>query len=224
MPTHCCTFPPWRIFQSKKMRLPKYLDFVWVCILSRTKVSFFIHYKFSRCTNFFLQGWWIDWVKRLKLKTERMVKYKTTLDNMIACFEEGWWRKWWKKTGGLWASPRFNVPFGKVAWQCCLLLAVVWLVFFFWDNLNIATFVLNVLVAWGETSSPHLPHWAEVLFFCWNQFNLCQFLCKDIFEVEWIKSQKQSRSSEWQIGGYRCTSWQLFWCSKNNRFKVKEVV
>ena len=51
-----------------------------------------------------------------------------------------------------------------------------------------------------------------------------QFLFKDMFEVERIKSQKQSRSLEWQKGGYRCTSWQLFYCSKNNRFKVKEVV
>ena len=99
---------------------------------------------------------------------------------------------------------------------CCCLINL-----FLLRHLKLSTLFLICLLL--ELRPPNLPHWNELLFF-WNQFHLRQFLCKDMFEVEMIKSQKQSRSSGWQIGGYRCTSWQLFWCSKNNRFKVKEVV
>ena len=149
-------------------------------------------------------------------------KYGKTQSNTWKCDCVFWGRLmmeriWWKQE-------RLALGLGMfecTIWKCFLaLLPSCW--FFFWDT-YISNFVSNVLVTWGETSSPQSAsmNWSVVFL---NQFHLRQFLWKDIFEVEWIKSQQQSRSSEWQLGGYRCTSWQLFWCSKNNRFKVKEDV
>ena len=115
-----------------------------------------------------------------------------------------------------WAGCGFASIFCTV-WGSCLAMLFDWP--FSLRHLKLPTLLFICLLSEVELRPPNLPHWNELLFF-WNQFHLRQFLFKDMFEVERIKSQKQSRSLEWQIGGNRCTSWQLLHQNKNRGLTV----
>ena len=166
MPSHqfgifpLCIFFSWRIFDCKKIALPKFLYVVCDFIRSSTKVSFFIHLKFSCCTIFFLkEWWWSDWLwkgwsylKREKKKEYNAKQHLTICLRVLRKIDGADLME--ERKGGPWASPRFIVPSGNVAWLSCQL-AVVWLIFpLRVETLKITNFVFNLLVAWGETSSP----------------------------------------------------------------------
>ena len=131
-------FLSWRIFQSKKIAFAKILVRRLRHSSFENESELFHPFEVLMLHEFFSlkRWWWIDWVKdwsSLK-EREKWVEWKATLDNMIGCFEKEWWRgNDGRKDVRAVASPRFIVPSGIVAWQCCQL-AVVWLIFFFWDT------------------------------------------------------------------------------------------
>ena len=123
---HEWNFFTWRMFQSKKLALSKSLYVIWASILSSKKVSFFIHLKFSCCTNFFREGWWwSDWVGKgwsyFKKREKNGRNQSNTWQQHCAFWGRLMEQAWWKKSG-LWLSPRFSVPRGNDVWL------------FFWDT------------------------------------------------------------------------------------------
>ena len=166
-------------------------------------------------------GWLI--VERLKLfeEREKRVQCKTTRDYMLACFEKNWW------SGFDGREKRRALGFASLyctIWNCCLakLPNCCCLTNFFpLRYLKLPTLFLICLLLKVKLRPPNICFTEMICCFFWNQF--CVSFCLKIYlKVEWTKSQKQSRNLERQIGGNRCTSWQLLHQNKNGDLTVME--
>ena len=130
---HISFFPSWRIFYCKKKMLCQNSCTLFEPQLVELKKWTYSSILSSRVAQFFSWGVMMEWLSVEKVEViwrreKKMVENKATLDSIIARFEDGWWKK-----SGLWPSPRFDVPMGRLCLatlpNCCWITNL-----FFWDT------------------------------------------------------------------------------------------